>query len=173
MYIGLFFSNFPGEIVETPAEEIESEEEFVMHDEDVTREANWDEFEHIAPGTVRVRSPGLAEEEERDNQEEVLKRFAHDFLGASSDSPKVSTSEDEGDLPPELGDDSTVQAFAGNGFQVVQEESAPVAAAWSGHAPTMAEQIRQQQEEAAREAAIPTWMSPAARHISSCRAPPR
>jgi hypothetical protein len=127
-------SNFPGEIPKTPAEEIESEEEFVMNDEDVTREADWDEFEHIAPGTVRVRSLGLAEEEERYNQEEVLKRFAHDFLGASSDSPKASTSEDEGDLPPELGDDSAVQAFAGNGFQVVQDESAPIPTTWSGHA---------------------------------------
>jgi hypothetical protein len=57
-------SNFPGEIVETPAEEIESEKEFAMNDEDVTMEADWDEFEHIAPGTASVRSLGSAEEEE-------------------------------------------------------------------------------------------------------------
>jgi hypothetical protein len=54
-----------------------------------------------------------------------------------------------------------VPEFAGNGFQVVQKESAPIPAAWSGRAPTMAEQ----QEAVAKEAAIPTWMSPADRHM--------
>jgi hypothetical protein len=33
-----------------------------MGDEDVTREVDWDEADHIAPGTVRVRSAGLAYE---------------------------------------------------------------------------------------------------------------
>jgi hypothetical protein len=123
-------ANFPGEIVETLAQEIESEEEFVMNDNDVTREEDWDEFEDISPGTVRERSLGLAEEEERENQEEVLKRFAHDFLGESSDSPKDSTSQDGSDLLPELGDDSSLQVFAGNGSRVTREDGAPIPAGW-------------------------------------------
>jgi hypothetical protein len=116
---------------------------------------------------VRDRSVGLAVEEERDAQEEAFKRFTHDYLGASSDRPKASTSEDEGELPPGIDEGSAVKAFAGNGFQVVQdqEEVFPTPPAWSGHARTMAEQIRQQQQEATMLAAIPTWISMADRLV--------
>jgi hypothetical protein len=96
---------FPAAMVETPPDEIESTKEFEMSDEDVTRTADWDEQEHIAPGIIRVRSVGLAHEEEKDAQEDVFKRFAHDFMGASSDSPKASMSEGENELPPDLGED--------------------------------------------------------------------
>jgi ribonuclease HI len=55
---------FPGPMIETPPGEVESSEEFVMRDEDVTRCDEWDDDEHTAPGTIRVRSVGLATEEE-------------------------------------------------------------------------------------------------------------
>jgi hypothetical protein len=73
------------------------------------------------PNTVRVRSVGLAHIEE---QEKTLKRFAHTFLGASSDSPKALDSEDENDstVPPELGEDSAVQVVSGNGFQTDKDQ---------------------------------------------------
>jgi hypothetical protein len=58
---------------------MESTEEFVMGDEDVTREADWDEDDHIAPGTVRVRCVELAVEEETDTKDKVNRRFNHDF----------------------------------------------------------------------------------------------
>jgi hypothetical protein len=105
----------------------------------------------MSPGTVLVWSVGLAAEEEMDAQEEVFKRSAHDYLGASSDSPKASTSEDEGELPPDIDAGSYVQAFACNGFQVVraqEEESQPAPAICIGHAPTMVERIKQQRQEA-------------------------
>jgi hypothetical protein len=50
--------------------------------------------------------------------------FAHTFIGASSDGPKASNSEDEDDsrLPPELGEDSAVQVASGNGFPMDQDQ---------------------------------------------------
>jgi hypothetical protein len=36
-------------MIETPPDEIESTEEFVMGDEDVTREADWDQDNHVVP----------------------------------------------------------------------------------------------------------------------------
>jgi hypothetical protein len=41
---------FPGPMIEPPPDEIESTEEFVMRDEDVTRWDEWDEHERIVPG---------------------------------------------------------------------------------------------------------------------------
>jgi hypothetical protein len=83
------------------------------------------------------------------------------------DSPKTSTSEDENELPPSPGEDSLVQVMTGDGFQMDQdrEESVSAPADWTGHAPTMAEQIRQQQQEKLMRELIPDWMTPADRHI--------
>jgi hypothetical protein len=61
-------------MIETPPDEIESSEEFVSNDEDVTRWEEWDDEGNIAPATVRVRSVGLAAEEERATQEETVTR---------------------------------------------------------------------------------------------------
>jgi hypothetical protein len=158
-------SYFPGPMIKTPPEEIESSEEFVMADEDATRWEDWDEKDHIAPGTVRVRSVGLAVEKEREAQEEIFKRFSRAVLGNSSDSPKLLNSEDENDstLPPDLDEDSAVHVVTGNGFQVDQEQDGPAPVVW-GSGPTMVEQIREQQE---REmlAMIPDWMSMADLHM--------
>jgi hypothetical protein len=157
--------HFPGPMIETPPDESESAEEFVMSDEDVTCWYDWNEDEHIVPGTVRARSLGLAIEKEREAQEEVFKRFSQMVLGNSSDRPKASNSEDETDSArqPNLDEDSAVQALPGNGFQIVQdEESEAVPVVWAS-GPTMAEQIRQQ--EKAMLAMVPDWMSKADRHM--------
>jgi hypothetical protein len=50
-------------MIETPPDKIESTEVFVMEDEERTRWDEWDEDKHIVPGTIRVRSVGLAVEE--------------------------------------------------------------------------------------------------------------
>jgi hypothetical protein len=154
-------------MIETPPAEVESTEEFEMRDADVTRWVDWDENEHISPATVRVKSVGLAIEEEREDQDEVLRRFSQGILGNSSDSPKASNSEDENDsaLLPYLDEDSVVQAVSGNGFQIVQEEGPgepPVI--WSSWS-TIAEQIRQQEQEKAMLAMIPDWISKGDQHM--------
>jgi hypothetical protein len=92
---------------------------------------------------VRVRSVGLAYDEERETQGELFKQFKHGVLTDSSDSLKVSTSEDENEvaLPPDLNEGSAVQAISGDGLQIVQEEDAEEApVTWSGW-PTMVEQF--------------------------------
>jgi hypothetical protein len=80
-------------MAETPPDEIESTEEFVLNEDENTRTEGWHEEDHIAPGTIRVRSVGLALKEEKETRDETFNRFAHDFLGGSSDSPKASNSE--------------------------------------------------------------------------------
>jgi hypothetical protein len=97
----------------TCQDEIESTEEFEMRDDDVTCWVDWDEDEHIVPGTVRVRSVGLAIEEEQEVRNEVLRRFSHDVLGHSSDSPTASNSEDENEpaLRQEFGENSAGKLF--------------------------------------------------------------
>jgi hypothetical protein len=75
-----------------------------------------------------------------------------------------SEDENESTLPPDVGEDCVVQVVTGDGFQVIQDERPTFSPQWKG-LPTMAGQIRAQQQEAAMEVMIPDWMSKADRHM--------
>jgi ribonuclease HI len=115
---------FPSQKVEVPPDEAESQEEFIITDEDANQCKIWDNPDQIISGTVQVKSVGLAHMEEQEMKEETFKKFPHDFLRNSRDSPKASKSEDKNDssLSPELDENSAVQVVSGNGFQMDQEQ---------------------------------------------------
>jgi hypothetical protein len=85
-------------MTETAPDEIESSEEFVFNDNEVTLWDEWDEDEHIAPGAVRIKSVGRAIEEEREVSEEVFQQFSRTVLGKSSDSPQASKGAGESNI---------------------------------------------------------------------------
>jgi hypothetical protein len=155
-------------MIETPPDEIESTEEFVTRAEDVTRWDEWDEDEHIVPGTIRVRSVGLAVKEEREAQDEIFQRFSQAVLGNSSDSLRGSNSEGENECArhSEWGEDNAVQAMTGDGFQIVQEEE--LVPQWpkpKDQVERLANLLRIQRKEREMEAMIPEWMSKADRYM--------
>jgi hypothetical protein len=100
-------------MIEIRPNELASAEELVMR------------HEHIAAGTVRVKSVMVAVVEEREAQEEVFQQFSRMVLGNSSDSSKVSNSEDENKIavPSDTDEEGIVQATASDGFQIVHNEA--------------------------------------------------
>jgi hypothetical protein len=60
-----------------------------MEEKDVTRWAEWDDPDHLPLNTLRLKSVGLAADEERDQRAELFQRFSKNVLGeSSSDSHK-------------------------------------------------------------------------------------
>jgi hypothetical protein len=73
----------PIRMVEVPPEEVQSEEEFVMNDQDVAQLGGWDDSDHLPIAGHHVESVGLAADEDRECQTELFNRFSHDVLGNS------------------------------------------------------------------------------------------
>jgi hypothetical protein len=66
-----------------------------MEDDDVTQWYEWTDLERLLPKSIRVTRVGLAVDEQREQQAELFQRFATMAFGeSSSDSPRVSASED-------------------------------------------------------------------------------
>jgi hypothetical protein len=92
-----------------------------LRDNQVTLWEGWDEDEHIAPNSVRIKSVGLEIEEDRDPQKEVVQQFSRTVLENSNDSPQASNSEDGRVEPVSLGLDEsrTVLVVTGDGYRMV------------------------------------------------------
>jgi hypothetical protein len=62
-------------ITPVPADEAVSSEEFEVSEEELTQREGWDDLEHLPLSGLVVESIGLAAEERREEQENILKRF--------------------------------------------------------------------------------------------------
>jgi hypothetical protein len=127
-------------------DEPDSEEELVMADEDVTMWEEWSGPKHLPPTSVPMFSVGLAAEEECEHQMELLQRFrpsqAPEIVQVSSDSPRISTDESDGDVRMPYPDDSgIVQEASGNCFQIVGQPEV-TEATWTTAHILMCQQIR-------------------------------
>jgi hypothetical protein len=112
-----------------------------------------DEDEHIAPGSVRVRSVELATDEEREAQAEVFQQFSRDVRG---NSPKASNSEDEEpSIPPDVDSDSGVHIMTGDGFVITPEYDGQK---WANLS-SFADVLRAQRAQRKLDAITPDWMS--------------
>jgi hypothetical protein len=64
-----------GHIIPVPEDEPEDVTDYTMEDEDATQTEDWIDPEHPPPTSVPVFNVGLAAEEERDQQLELLHGF--------------------------------------------------------------------------------------------------
>jgi hypothetical protein len=124
----------------TPPNEPGSEEEFAMADEDISQSDDWTDPEHLPPTRVPMFSTGIAAEEEREQQEQLFRRFqpsqASEVVQVSRYIPRMSTDESDGDMPvPDLDDSGVVQGVSGNGFQIVDPLEATEATWTVAHIP--------------------------------------
>jgi ribonuclease HI len=106
-----------------------SEEEFVMDQEDVAQRDHWSDPEHLPRGGAIAIRAGLAAEELREQQEELLRRFSPKPVRMVSDSsvrtsPDILSENSDGDIPiPDQEDSGVVQAVLGDGFRTVDDDT--------------------------------------------------
>jgi hypothetical protein len=74
----------PLRLIETPPDEIESQEGFVMDYKDIAQWEDWDDLDHLPRNSFRAESAGLAVDEELDHQAELFRRFAQAVLGENA-----------------------------------------------------------------------------------------
>lgn len=74
---GVAGSSYSEEIPVTPVppDEPERAEEFVVSDEEATQISEWNDSEHLPTCGITIKSVGLAAEEQREEQENMLRRF--------------------------------------------------------------------------------------------------
>jgi hypothetical protein len=111
-----------------PRGEQESEEEVVMEEADITQRDDWNDPEHLPRGGTHVASAGLAAEELRKQQEELLQRFSQEPVLVVSDnsvraSPHASPEESDGDAAiPDPDDGGVAHAISGDGLRIIDDD---------------------------------------------------